>query len=723
MTSRDSGRRRGIAVTAGLLLVTGGLAVVAMAWRGDNGLQTAANVAQVVSLVFAVPALVALFWQLRRPSVPAAALAVRLAAAKEVLADAVAAQWRDEAVLRSLDDPDPMPIQWQVTARGEIMDNPAGISTEPLMLFTAASDEIAELAGRFRALRRPRLVILGAAGTGKTTLAVQLVRHLLATRKPEQPVPVLVSVAGWDTVAHPRLHQWISTRLAQDYPALRAPELGSGMADELTVRAQVLPVLDGLDELPEHTRANVIAALNRSLGGDDQLVLTSRTEEFADAVRAVGDVVTSALVVEPDPLTPAAAAGYLRRCLPSVAGPDWEKVLRELRTGDPGSALASTTSTALGLWLIRAVYITPGADPVTLLDEFATAEDLRAHLFDHLVDALVATRTPSDNPDDLFRPRRHYDPAQVNHWLSYLATYLAGTRDFAWWRLARQIGAVARWTRLTLAAGFGLSLGTGVGVAFGWPLGRVFGHSVGLTSGLTTGGAVAALVGLVAWFSAGRWADDEPGFADLRLRGRAGGLAVSLGKTTWIALAGLIVSLAMLIGLRELLEVRDGVAFGGFVYVATLCVVGWLAFRFTVNVITWSETPSQTKKSGTPWESWRRDRTLTVFRVAAGVLVGGGTAGLSFAVIAGLSSGVRTGVLIGSIAAAIFGLAAGLLAVFTGHHRAWPAYLIATRKLADEGLLPRDLMSFLDDAHRIGLLRAVGPIYQFRHAEFQDHLA
>ncbi|MFC5827192.1 hypothetical protein [Nonomuraea insulae] len=34
------------------------------------------------------------------------------------------------------------------------------------------------------------------------------------------------------------------------------------------------------------------------------------------------------------------------------------------------------------------------------------------------------------------------------------------------------------------------------------------------------------------------------------------------------------------------------------------------------------------------------------------------------------------------------------------------------------GLLP-----FLDDMHRLGLLRTVGPVYQFRHAELQDHLA
>ncbi|MDF5754668.1 hypothetical protein [Spongiactinospora sp. TRM90649] len=36
--------------------------------------------------------------------------------------------------------------------------------------------------------------------------------------------------------------------------------------------------------------------------------------------------------------------------------------------------------------------------------------------------------------------------------------------------------------------------------------------------------------------------------------------------------------------------------------------------------------------------------------------------------------------------------------------------------------LPWRLMRFLDDAHRVGLLRAVGPVYQFRHAELRDHL-
>ncbi|QXV62956.1 hypothetical protein CVV72_12860 [Amycolatopsis sp. TNS106] len=70
--------------------------------------------------------------------------------------------------------------------------------------------------------------------------------------------------------------------------------------------------------------------------------------------------------------------------------------------------------------------------------------------------------------------------------------------------------------------------------------------------------------------------------------------------------------------------------------------------------------------------------------------------------------------------AGIIGLLAGLL---PGQHHAWPAYVTAVNKLARTGQLPRNLMRFLDDAHRLGLLRAVGPAYHFRHAELEEHLA
>jgi hypothetical protein len=119
-------------------------------------------------------------------------------------------------------------------------------------------------------------------------------------------------------------------------------------------------------------------------------------------------------------------------------------------------------------------------------------------------------------------------------------------------------------------------------------------------------------------------------------------------------------------------------------------------------------------------DTWRADRTLTLFRATnsgltvgfAGELVGW----LTGVRAAGPSFGVGLGVALGLV----FGLTNGLA---LGGHRAWLAYLVATYRLAWARLLPRRLMPFLDDAHRLGLLRAVGPIYQFRHAELHDHLA
>ncbi|MET0416299.1 MAG: hypothetical protein ABW022_09785 [Actinoplanes sp.] len=78
------------------------------------------------------------------------------------------------------------------------------------------------------------------------------------------------------------------------------------------------------------------------------------------------------------------------------------------------------------------------------------------------------------------------------------------------------------------------------------------------------------------------------------------------------------------------------------------------------------------------------------------------------------------------IAAAILLLVAlGALFVLieTGHSRSWWATSTTVGRHIAQDRLPRDPVAFLDDAHRLGLLRAVGPTYQFRHAELQAYLA
>jgi hypothetical protein len=61
--------------------------------------------------------------------------------------------------------------------------------------------------------------------------------------------------------------------------------------------------------------------------------------------------------------------------------------------------------------------------------------------------------------------------------------------------------------------------------------------------------------------------------------------------------------------------------------------------------------------------------------------------------------------------------------VESGQPRLWWVHRVTRWRHVRRGQLPRELMAFLDDAHRLGLMRTVGLVYQFRHAELQDHLA
>jgi hypothetical protein len=68
---------------------------------------------------------------------------------------------------------------------------------------------------------------------------------------------------------------------------------------------------------------------------------------------------------------------------------------------------------------------------------------------------------------------------------------------------------------------------------------------------------------------------------------------------------------------------------------------------------------------------------------------------------------------------AAMGLAAGLLAV---SGTAYFAYREAGLRLAAARRLPSRPLSFLEDARLLSVLRRVGPVYHFCHAEFQDRI-
>ncbi|WP_161631977.1 NACHT domain-containing protein [Nocardiopsis baichengensis] len=704
---------------AGLVVLAGSTVALAMVMRAQ-GLDSAADAAQLVAvgLALAPAAATLLAWWRRPPDPEEAPTRSDIQESAEALAERVADQWEKEAELRSPRDSTPMPVRWRLTERPTLMDLPEAALVEGSLPLEGSSHKITELAEDFRALPRRRLVLLGGAGTGKTTLAVQLLRQLVATRDSAEPVPVLLPVAHWNAESDPDWRDWMADRLRQDYPALRVTALGERAPEQLVRSGYVLPVLDGLDELSDVGRAAVLTALNRSLG-DSPLILTSRSAEFAQAVDEADEVLSSAAVVVPQRLRIADVADYLDQCLRTRRRLQhlWAPILTELRTGPCSPALESLREivrTPLGLWLLRTVYLESRADPSPLLESgrFPSSEQLQDHLLEQLVPATIQTRLPSRDPAETFRPRKHHSPEQLRGWLGYLAHHLDtvptgegrhGTRDFAWWELARHV--LARRVGFVVGMLMGLTSGflggIGVGVVLGPLPGFVFGVILGLCTGLPTMMRFPRLRAAL------------PAFADLHLTGRKRLLIRLVAKhTLTYALPS-----ALLFGIAVWLMFGAMIGLTNWLPPLLLALAVYVFLEgFVIGITKWAESPVRIESMGTPLASWRGDRRLNILRaVGHGLPVG-----VAMGVISGFDFGFPVGFIGGLIVGLVVGSVFGLL---EGHHLAWPVYLVAAFYLAWKRRLPWRLMAVLDDAHRLGLLRAVGPIYQFRHAELHDHLA
>jgi hypothetical protein len=671
--------RRGLWWLSGFALVVGLLAGGAVLMLGsadllDRGDKLGSVVGAVVAVASLLVSLVSLRVAIRSQPLSSRDPVMMLDDAAADLAGWVARQWEREASARWLDRAQPLRVRWSSTSRAVAPPAAAVVGSDVAgrVLRVRLAGSVSDVVEGFGRLAAAQLVVLGEPGAGKSVMALLLTLGLSQRWRPGEPVPVLMPVGDWDPRQH--LDTWLARRLVRDYPALGdMARYGPDAAVALVASRRVMPVLDGLDELPQAVRADAVRRLNEALGAGRALVVTCRSSEYEATVSEVGAPVGRAAVVELEPVTVADAVEYLPAG--QINGEQrWAPVLAHLR-GQPGGPLAKALRTPLMVYLARTAYAAPGKDPAQLCQpQFSSAARIEDHLLEAYLPAVYAAHPapPAVNGSSPPLPHR-YSVAQAHRFLAALAGSLNrwDGRDIAWWHLPDMISFFRLWVGLAA----GLVVGLAVGLVGRPLLGLVFGVCVGLTIGL-------------------RGTAAEPSRIDLDMPRLIKSILAELPL-------GLVVAVpvgVLVVGSR--LGLPRGLAFGVVVGLALVFALV-LAFGLAGGIA----APTREIDLVNPRSVLRADRTLTTATMLAFGCVGGLACGLAGGPAGALAFGLT------------FGLVGGLAKSAAG------AYLLASCWLAASGRLPWSPMRFLDDAYDRGVLRQVGAVYQFRHTHLQDHLA
>ncbi len=156
----------------------------------------------------------------------------------------------------------------------KILPSTTGTSKEGAENYiTLQEEEVRAAIGDIFTRANGRLLLVGLPGSGKTTLVLQLALHLL--ERPGISMPVVLNLATWRS-EFKTLDEWLKKILPT--------ELGAtpGLAEQIRKNTPLILLLDGLDELPEADRNSCLSAIGE-YGADAgrQFLISSRIEEYA----------------------------------------------------------------------------------------------------------------------------------------------------------------------------------------------------------------------------------------------------------------------------------------------------------------------------------------------------------------------------------------------------------------------------------------------------------
>lgn len=321
------------------------------------------------------------------------------------------------------------------------------------------------------------LLILGAPGAGKTTLLLELLRDLLkrATYDEAHPIPIALPLSTWATERKP-IREWLVDQLNVIY------EVPKRVGREWVDANEVLPLLDGLDEVAQEHRDACVEAINtyrKEIGGLVPTLVCSRITEYEVIQRKLR--LRGAVLIEA--LTQTQVDDYLVRIGEPL------RAVRELVDTDP--ELMELLDSPLMLSVVSLTF--RDASPEALRAAGAV-ENGRSQLWHAYIERMFMRKGTA----------KRYTCEQTTKRLAWLANQMRRHEQMTFFIEQLQFDwlpsrAVERWYTMLDWGGsliFGLVVGLVLALPIAWLIGR-------LTVGLSLGLFIGVFIGVVLPFFGG----------------------------------------------------------------------------------------------------------------------------------------------------------------------------------------------------------------------------